>query len=70
MPVHAQAKPQPLQISEPSDAVRELVLSPVVRQAITGTITATAIVEPNAGAIAEEMKVCSTLTFCRPPLFR
>jgi len=53
MPVHAQAKPHLLQISEPPDAMRELVLSQVVRQTITGRITATAIVEPNAGAVAE-----------------
>jgi membrane fusion protein, heavy metal efflux system len=51
--VHAQAAPQFVQISAPSQARRQLVLSPIMRKAITGRISATAIVEANAGAVAQ-----------------
>ena len=51
--VHAQAAPQFVQISAPSQARRQLVLSPVMRKAITGRISATAVVEANAGAVAQ-----------------
>ena len=51
--VHAQPAPQLLQIKASSKAQRELVLAPVMRKPVTTRITATAIVEPNAGAIAE-----------------
>jgi membrane fusion protein, heavy metal efflux system len=51
--VHAQAAAQFVQISAPSQARRQLVLSPVMRKAITGRISATAMVEANAGAVAQ-----------------
>ena len=51
--VHAQAAPQFLQISAPSQARRQLVLTPVMRKAIAGQITATAIVEADAAAVAQ-----------------
>jgi membrane fusion protein, heavy metal efflux system len=50
--VHAQAAPQRLQISATSKARRELVLSRVMCKTITDRITATAIIEPDAGAVA------------------
>lgn len=50
---HAQAASQFLQISGLSQARRQLVLAPVMRKAITGRISATAIVEANAGAVAQ-----------------
>jgi cobalt-zinc-cadmium efflux system membrane fusion protein len=49
--VHAQAAPQFVQISAPQ-ARRQLVLTPVTPKAITGRISATATVEPNASAVA------------------
>jgi membrane fusion protein, heavy metal efflux system len=51
--VHAQAAAQFVQISAPSQARRQLVLSPVMRKAITGRISATAMVEADAGAVAQ-----------------
>jgi cobalt-zinc-cadmium efflux system membrane fusion protein len=51
--VHAQRSPQLLQIKASSKAMRELVLAPVMRKPVTTRISATAIIEPNSGAIAE-----------------
>ena len=51
--VHAQPAPQLLQIKASSKARRELVLAPVMRKPVTTRITATAIIEANAGAVAE-----------------
>jgi membrane fusion protein, heavy metal efflux system len=51
--VHAQPAPQLLHIAASSKARRELVLTPVRRKPVTAQITATAIIEPNASAVAE-----------------
>jgi cobalt-zinc-cadmium efflux system membrane fusion protein len=53
--IHARAQPAPqlLQIKASSKAQRELVLAPVMRKPVTTRISATAVIEPNAGAIAE-----------------
>jgi membrane fusion protein, heavy metal efflux system len=51
--VHAQAAPQLLRISASSPVLRELVLAPVKRKPMTSQISATAIIEPDAGAVAE-----------------
>ena len=51
--VQAQAAPQLLQINASSKAWRELVLKPVTRKPVSARVTATAIIEPNAGAVAE-----------------
>jgi cobalt-zinc-cadmium efflux system membrane fusion protein len=50
---HAQPAPKLLQINASSKARRELVLASVTRKPVTARITATAIIEPNADAIAE-----------------
>lgn len=52
-PVHALPAAQLLQISASSKARHELVLAPVTRKLVANRITATAIIEPNAGAVAE-----------------
>jgi membrane fusion protein, heavy metal efflux system len=49
--VHAQ--PTLLRISASSKALRELLLAPIKRKPVTAEITATAIIEANAGAVAE-----------------
>jgi membrane fusion protein, heavy metal efflux system len=51
--VHAQRSPQLLQIKASSKAKRELLLAPVRRKPVMTQIAATAIIEPNSGAIAE-----------------
>jgi len=51
--VDAQPAPQLLHIAASSKARRELVLTPVMRKPVMTRITATAIIEPNAGAVAE-----------------
>jgi cobalt-zinc-cadmium efflux system membrane fusion protein len=52
-PVQAEPAAQLLRINVSSKGRRDLVLAPVMRKAITTRITATAIIEPNAGAVAE-----------------
>ena len=47
------ASPGVLRIAASSKARRELVLVPVKRKAVTTQIVATAIIEPNAGAVAQ-----------------
>jgi membrane fusion protein, heavy metal efflux system len=47
------ASPGVLRIAPSSKARRELVLVPVQRKAVTTQIVATAIIEPNAGAVAQ-----------------
>jgi cobalt-zinc-cadmium efflux system membrane fusion protein len=47
------ASPNVLRIAATSRARRELVLAPVKRKAVTTEIVATAIIEPNAGAVAQ-----------------
>jgi cobalt-zinc-cadmium efflux system membrane fusion protein len=51
--VHAQPAFQLLHIAASSKARRELVLTPAMRKPVMTRITATAIIEPNAGAVAE-----------------
>jgi cobalt-zinc-cadmium efflux system membrane fusion protein len=47
------ASPNVLRMAATSRARRELVLAPVKRKAVTTEIVATAIIEPNAGAVAQ-----------------
>lgn len=47
------ASAQTLQVSPSSEASRQIVLSPIKRQVIPDKIAATAIIEPDAGAVAE-----------------
>ena len=51
--VHAQPAPQLLHIAASSKARRELVLTRVMRKPVMTRIIATAIIEPNASAVAE-----------------
>jgi membrane fusion protein, heavy metal efflux system len=52
VPVAAQSMPRFVQI-EGSSKERDLVLAPVIRKPVVTPITVTAIVEPDAGAVAE-----------------
>jgi membrane fusion protein, heavy metal efflux system len=53
VPANAQPAPRLLHIAASSKARRELVLTPVVRKPVMARIIATAIIEPNARAVAE-----------------
>jgi hypothetical protein len=51
--VHAQPAPRLLHVAASSKARRELLLTPVKRKPVMTRITATAIIEPDANAVAQ-----------------
>ena len=51
--VHAQPAPRLLHVAASSKARRELILTPVKRKPVMTRISATAIIEPNANAVAQ-----------------
>lgn len=51
--VAAQPPPQFIHVKSSSKVLRDLVLAPVIRKPVTARVTATAIVEPDAAAVAQ-----------------